>query len=340
MVAQAKTEDVNQDPVLVNDWHVVARSRDLPEGKILKVRVLGEDLIIWRHAGEVMAWKDLCIHRGSRLSLGWIEDGQVVCPYHGWHYNSSGACTRMPAQPNMTPPAKARAFTHRAKEQYDWIWVSLGDPDHDIPPFFQWDDPNFRKFQAGPYHYRANGFRTIENFVDPSHFPFVHAGINGVAADADSIERYEVHRDENGLYTDEIWVYQPYGDHRAIPVDAGYVYRCFRPLTAYFNKHTVVKDGTGGNDDRFCMMTTVQPVEEDVSVVWLGVAINYGPDLTEKDITERQDQVFEQDREIVEGQRPEKIPLDLREELHMRCDKLAVEYRKWLKELGVTFGIA
>ena len=87
-------------------------------------------------------------------------------------------------------------------------------------------------------------------------------------------------------------------------------------------------------------MTTVQPIEEDESMVWLGVAINYGPDLTENDITERHDQVLEHDREIVEGQRPEMIPLDLREELHMRCDKLAVEYRKWLKELGLTFGTA
>ena len=141
MISQAKTTDVNQDPVLVNDWHVVARSRDLPEGKILKVRVLGEDLIVWRHQDQVMAWKDLCIHRGSRLSLGWIEDGQVVCPYHGWHYNSSGACTLMPAQPNMTPPAKARAFVHRAKEQYDWIWVSLGEQSTTFRLFFNGTTP-------------------------------------------------------------------------------------------------------------------------------------------------------------------------------------------------------
>ena len=147
--------------------------------------------------------------------------------------------------------------------------------------------PASRKFQAGPYYYRANGFRTIENFVDASHFPFVHAGINGVPTDADTIERYDVHRGEHGLYTDEIWVYQPYGDHRARPVNAGYTYHCFRPLTAYFNKHTVLTDGSGGNDDRFCMMTTVQPVEEDRSVVWLGVAINFGRELTEQEITER-----------------------------------------------------
>lgn len=52
------------------------------------------------------------------------------------------------------------------------------------------------------------------------------------------------------------------------------------------------------------------------------------------------DQIFEQDREIVEGRRPKKSSLDLREELQLCCDKLAVEYGKWLKELGVAFGVA
>ena len=57
MGVQTQADEAYQDPVLINDWHVVARSRDLPEGKILKVRVLGEDLIVWRHKGEVMAWE-------------------------------------------------------------------------------------------------------------------------------------------------------------------------------------------------------------------------------------------------------------------------------------------
>jgi phenylpropionate dioxygenase-like ring-hydroxylating dioxygenase large terminal subunit len=68
------------------------------------------------------------------------------------------------------------------------------------------------------------------------------------------------------------------------------------------------------------------------------VAINFGADLTEAQIQARQDLIFGQDRRIVESQRPERIPLDLHAELHVRSDKLAVEYRKWLKELGVTIG--
>ena len=67
-----------QDPVLVNDWHVVARSSDLPAGKVLRARLLGEEIVLWRSgSGSVMAWQDLCIHRGARLSLGWVSGENI-----------------------------------------------------------------------------------------------------------------------------------------------------------------------------------------------------------------------------------------------------------------------
>ena len=43
--------------------------------------------------------KDLCIHRGAALSLGWAREGRIVCPYHGWEYDRSGACVRIPSLP-------------------------------------------------------------------------------------------------------------------------------------------------------------------------------------------------------------------------------------------------
>jgi phenylpropionate dioxygenase-like ring-hydroxylating dioxygenase large terminal subunit len=86
------------------------------------------------------------------------------------------------------------------------------------------------------------------------------------------------------------------------------------------------------------MMLTAQPVDEVNCIIRLCLAINYGAELTEEDIIRRQDAVFAQDRAIVETQHPERIPLDLREELHVRSDRLAVAYRRWLKELGITYG--
>jgi phenylpropionate dioxygenase-like ring-hydroxylating dioxygenase large terminal subunit len=68
------------------------------------------------------------------------------------------------------------------------------------------------------------------------------------------------------------------------------------------------------------------------------VAINYGADLTDEMIIHRQDTVFAQDRMIVETQRPERIPLDLRAEFHHRTDKLGLNYRRWLGAKGISFG--
>jgi phenylpropionate dioxygenase-like ring-hydroxylating dioxygenase large terminal subunit len=248
----------------------------------------------------------------------------------------------IPAQPDTPPPLKARAFPHRAEERYGLIWASLGNPPHDVPLFPESDNSEYRVFHAGPYPFRANAFRSVENFVDATHFPFVHAGLNGVMQKPDKLNDYKVTKGPDGLSTTGIHVFQPYGDHRQVPVNAEYRYRCLRPTTAYFQKAVRIADPAqmhrGSNNDCFCTFLTAQPIDEVNCIIRLGVAINFGPELTEADILRRQDLVFSQDRDIVETQHPERIPLDLREELHIRSDRLAVEYRRWLKELGVTYG--
>src|SRR5882724_7727426 len=93
------------DPLLMNEWFAVAWSTSVPTEQLQPVRVLNHDLVLWRSDEGVHAWRDLCVHRGSRLSLGRIyqsEEGAcVICPYHGWEYASSGKCVRIPAQPSL-----------------------------------------------------------------------------------------------------------------------------------------------------------------------------------------------------------------------------------------------
>jgi phenylpropionate dioxygenase-like ring-hydroxylating dioxygenase large terminal subunit len=330
------------DAALIDDWHVVAFSKDISEGQLTPTRLLGEELVIWRHEGKVHVWKDLCIHRGAQLSKGWVVEGTVVCPYHGWRYNCDAKCVLIPAQPQTKPPLKARAFPHRCEERYGMVWATLGNPSHDIPLFPEATDPTFRMFNAGPYPFNANCFRSVENFIDATHFPFVHAGLNGVMDAPDKLEDYTVSKGPDGLATSGIKVYQPYGDHRQVPVFAEYRYRCMRPNAAYFSKSVCIADPKqehrGGDNDRFCTFLTAQPLDEVTCIIRLAVAINFGPELTEADILRRQDLVFSQDRAIVETQHPERIPIDLRQELHLRSDRLGLEYRRWLKELGVTYG--
>jgi phenylpropionate dioxygenase-like ring-hydroxylating dioxygenase large terminal subunit len=321
-------EDAPDYVALLDEWHAVARSSELGDGQVMKVRLLAQDVVLWRGEGTVHAWDDYCIHRGARLSQGWVVDNcKLVCPYHGWQYDGTARCVKIPAHPTQPPPLKARAFPFHALEEYGLIWVCIGEPRDSLPPFPEWTDKSFRKVHAGPYHFKANSLRAIENFLDVTHFPYVHGGLNGDPQNPDEIKDYQVTVGDDGIRTGEIKVFQPYGDHRGIPVDAIYKFHCAAPGTAYFNKDT-------GEGNIFCTLLTTTPVDEAQCIVWLIVAINFGWELTEEKILDRQDRVFAQDQRAVESQRPARLPLDLTEEMHIRSDRLQIEYRKWIRRLG------
>lgn len=317
------------DPVLLGDWHVVAWSKDIPEGAPVPVRLLGENMVLWRTGGKVMAWQDLCVHRGSKLSLGRVENDTLVCPYHGWTYNEDAQCVRMPAHPDQTPPAKARVKTYHAVERYGAVWVCPGEPTRDVPPLEEWDTPGFRVVPCGPYPIRASGPRAIENFLDVAHFPFVHEGLLGDEAHTE-INDYEVVTDDNGVTAENITVWQPNPDGTGVGADVSYTYRVYRALTAYFEKTT--------SGPRFSILFNVSPVEQVQSVGYMWVCMNYGHDMPDEKVRGFQDMVFAQDLPIVESQWPERLPLDLQAELHLRSDRTAIAYRRWLNALGLTFG--
>ena len=318
------------DPVLLNDWHVVAYAPDLKEGKLVAARLLEEDLVLWRAGNEIHAWRDLCLHRGTRLSLGKVENQALTCPYHGWTYNEEGQCIRFPAHPDQKPPATARVKVYQAQEKYNWIWVTLGTPSQDIPPFPQWDDSTFHKIHCGPYHFNASGPRAVENFLDVTHFPFVHEGILGDPAHPE-VNDYEAEINSDGVIARDISVWQPDPDGTGQGARVTYTYYVVRPLTAYF-----VKSSAG---PKFAMYFTVTPVTERASIAWTYVAKDYEA-LDDDETRSFEDAITLQDIPIVESQRPELLPLDLQAELHLRSDRTAIAYRKWLRQLGLTFGTA
>jgi len=318
------------DPILVNDWHVVANASDIEEGKPVAVRLLEEDIVLWRVGNRVHAWRDICLHRGTKLSLGKVENCMLVCPYHGWTYNEDGQCVLFPAHPQQKPPATAHANTYQVQEKYGWIWITLGNPLHDIPTFPQWEDATFRKIQCGPYSMSANGPRVIENFLDVTHFPFVHQGLLGDPEYAD-ITDYSVETTADGVTAKDISVWQPDPDGTGKGARVSYTYTVMRPLTAYF-----VKSSSG---PRFAMYFTVTPIAERHSIAWTYVAMDYG-DESDEQVRAFEDEITYQDIPIVESQRPELLPLDLQAELHLRSDRTAIAYRKWLRELGLSFGTA
>lgn len=319
------------DPLLINDWHVVASSSSLEEGGVSKARLLGEDLVVWRSDGEAEVWQDLCAHRGSRLSLGSVRGGLLTCAYHGWTYDHTGQCVRFPAHPEQRPPSTARVNIYASKETYGLIWTCLGRPSRGIPEFREWDDRSYRKIFCGPYIYHASATRAVENFLDVAHFPFVHAGLLGDEAHAE-IGDYEVQTGTDGIVARNVRVWQPDPDGTGKGKMVTYTYRVLRPFTAYFVKST--------DEGRFAIQLNVTPIDETNSIAWMCIALNYANDVPDAELRMYQDKISGQDIPVIESQRPERLPLDLQSELHLRSDRIAVAYRKWLRQLGLTFGTA
>jgi phenylpropionate dioxygenase-like ring-hydroxylating dioxygenase large terminal subunit len=321
------------DPLLLNEWFAVAWTTSLPQFKLQPVRVLGQDLVLWRSASGVHAWKDLCIHRGAKLSLGRIsqtDKGEcVACPYHGWEYDSAGACVRIPAHPEQVPPSRAQVDYYAVREKYGLVWICLGTPVGEIPQFPEGGDLKFRLVSAGPYEFHAQGPRIIENILDLAHLPIAHAGMLGDPANAE-IGEYTVTTSAEGIVARDIPLWQPDPDGTGNGADVHYTFWVERPFTTRLAKKHPTQ--------HFAILGTVTPVDDENSLAWVVIAMDYAHEVPEKELREFQDRVAAQDIRIVNSQRPELLPLDLQSELHLRSDQIAIAYRRWLKQMGLRYG--
>ena len=136
------------------------------------------------------------------------------------------------------------------------------------------------------------------------------------------------------LVSDVIKIYQPDPDGRGKVLNNDYVYEVLRPLNVRFRKTDE------SSDDVFSMMLCATPIAPRKTVAYALLSRNYSFDMPDSTFRDFQDKIFSQDEVILESQRPEQLPLDLAAELHIKSDRLAIAYRKWLRELGVTQGVA
>ena len=165
-------------------WHPVCKMSELAaaaaDDRPVAVTLLGERIAVAEIAGAVAAFPDRCIHRSTQLSIGRIEAGGLRCAYHGWLYDAGGACVEIPSMPDYSIPPGFRLRKIEARVAYDLVWLRL-EPEAgtQIPGCPAWGDDAFRCVEGEPYTWPTSAGRRLENFVDLSHFPFVHDGSLG-----------------------------------------------------------------------------------------------------------------------------------------------------------------
>lgn len=122
-------------------WVPVALSADIPAATVAAAWIPGCELALWRSAsGRIAASNNRCPHRGMRLSHGFVRGENLSCIYHGWSYGIDGTCVRIPAHPDMIPPATINSQNKKVMEVGGIAWVCDGNP-QSTPPEFEGFDP-------------------------------------------------------------------------------------------------------------------------------------------------------------------------------------------------------
>ncbi|MEP7203406.1 MAG: aromatic ring-hydroxylating dioxygenase subunit alpha [Ilumatobacteraceae bacterium] len=185
---------------LADSWHPVARSVEVVAQPVA-VRLLGRDVVLWRTpSGAVLAAPDRCPHRQAPLSIGTVEDGCLTCAYHGWTFGDEGRCVLVPSASNGVPaPPRAHLVAYPCEERYGLVWVCLGTPRGPIPCIVQDSDPSFRRINTPVDVWQVSATRMVDNFLDITHFPFVHVGTFGRAQDT-HVPRFELQALDDEFY--------------------------------------------------------------------------------------------------------------------------------------------
>lgn len=337
--------------MILNQWYAVEFGHIVTSSPV-QVRVFDQDLVLYRDsAGNIVCHSDICVHRGGSLAGGKVIGNCVQCPYHGWQFDQSGACTMIPANKVGSPiPKKARVDNYPVVERYGYVFVFLGDlPEDERPPIAELPLLDVVPHAAalgnriiqGEFTWKANYERVIENGVDAAHAPFVHSTSFG-NPESPVIEDFELHEDircghlMSSTYVvhldppppSGIWALLRRGKERP-PIKTGN--GIFFPNLTFLQVHLPIGVMT--------LFTAVVPIDEHTSISKWTMCRTFFTQpwaitllRADKDSIKRTNKIFLEDQPTVEGQRPELVPFELSAELQVKSDAVQLSYRRWRQQ--------
>jgi phenylpropionate dioxygenase-like ring-hydroxylating dioxygenase large terminal subunit len=168
---------------LKGHWFIAATSRELKR-RPLATTLFGTPIVLFRdregHAGALL---DRCPHRNVPLSLGEVVgDGTLRCPYHGWRFDTRGACTFIPSLTGASDAKARNAFAFPTVEQQGFVWVYSApsqdaQPPATVPHRFAYLGTKGYSTVTQVVEAEGTLYSTIENALDVPHTAFLHRGL-------------------------------------------------------------------------------------------------------------------------------------------------------------------
>ncbi len=166
--------------MIPNCWYPIEEAAALATKPVALAR-MGHDLVLWRDGeGRARCHFDRCPHRGVKLSLGRVRDGQLECRYHGFRFDGGGRCTRMPCEgASARIPKGLELDALVVTEVHGLIWLWWGAATDELPevPWFEGLPADSRAAAGASLEWPINYVRTIESNFDLHHAPFLHKSV-------------------------------------------------------------------------------------------------------------------------------------------------------------------
>ena len=287
------------DPVALNQWYAIAALDEIPLGRAVQTALLGVPV-------------SYCLDH-DRTTMAWLTQDSLP----------AGA------------PVDARSVEAPLPTlaDYGYLWTTVGEPSDALFDIPETAEPDRRILNAGTFGIFTSGPRAVENFLDMGHLPFVHPGVLGQQPFTEIVD-YQVHRRGSEILAVDCLIFQPKAAAAATaPQTVNYTFRVPHPLCALLYKWTP------SDEERLDVIGLfVHPIGDDHIRAHL---FNCLLDSTNTDgqLRRFQQGVLAQDKPILENQVPAQLPLDPDAEAPTRADMTSNAYRRWLAELGMTYGV-
>jgi phenylpropionate dioxygenase-like ring-hydroxylating dioxygenase large terminal subunit len=159
------------------NWYVIGEKNEFYSNKLYKKTIWNKDYVVWKNDKNYFALDNHCSHRGASLAKGSLIGENILCPYHGYEFNSTGILCKVPGL-NFTNSKCQNIKSYQIKEQNGWVYLNINATlDETAVPIYEEPEAKNIHCTANFLNLPFNAYARIisENSLDVMHIAYVHS---------------------------------------------------------------------------------------------------------------------------------------------------------------------
>ena len=160
-------------------WYTIGESKEFLENIPYKITIFDNDYLVYKNNSSFYAMDNHCSHRGASLAHGKIKNNNIICPYHGYEFNTDGLLCKVPGL-NFTNNNCYNQNTYNIVELNDLVYLNTISKNIYEPNYiniYQEPEANNNTFSQILLNIDFNSYGRLvsENSLDVMHIGFVHS---------------------------------------------------------------------------------------------------------------------------------------------------------------------